>query len=194
LNGVGTKAVNALSGYFKARSVRDGKFKEAEFSAGKLIAEKDGSTEERNGTLIQFKPDHEIFPKFVIKQEYVERRLWMYAYLNSGLSLYFNGQRYYSKNGLMDLIDLKPCRRADVNHHHYSERLFGRQKILKLLLVTVLEYFEVTLLQPRDESAVTVENRNRHCHQIRFDLDHLIVARGCCRRLLRGRRPLVSAL
>ena len=105
LNGVGTKAVNALSGYFKARSVRDGKFKEAEFSAGKLIAEKDGSTEERNGTLIQFKPDHEIFPKFVIKQEYVERRLWMYAYLNSGLSLYFNGQRYYSKNGLMDLID-----------------------------------------------------------------------------------------
>lgn len=105
LNGVGTKAVNALSGYFKARSVRDGKFKEAEFSGGKLIAEKDGSTDDRNGTLIQFKPDHEIFPKFVIKQEYVERRLWMYAYLNSGLSLYFNGQRYYSKNGLMDLID-----------------------------------------------------------------------------------------
>ena len=105
LNGVGTKAVNALSGSFLARSVRDGKFKEAEFRSGKLIREEDGTTEERNGTLIRFSPDPKLFPKITVKQEFIEHRLWMYAYLNSGLSLYFNNQRYYSKNGLQDLIE-----------------------------------------------------------------------------------------
>jgi len=105
LNGVGTKAVNALSGIFVARSVRDGKFKEAEFHSGKLVREKDGTTDERNGTMIRFSPDPKLFPKITIKQEFVEHRLWMYAWLNSGLSLYFNNQRYYSKNGLRDLIE-----------------------------------------------------------------------------------------
>ncbi len=105
LNGVGTKAVNALSGMFYAKSVRDGKYKEAEFQCGKLVREKDGSTEERNGTMIKFSPDPKLFPKITIKQEFIEHRLWMYAYLNSGLSLYFNNQRYYSKNGLRDLIE-----------------------------------------------------------------------------------------
>ncbi|MBO4633134.1 MAG: ATP-binding protein, partial [Lentisphaeria bacterium] len=72
LNGVGTKAVNALSGVFTARSVRDGKFKEAEFKSGKLVREKDGDTEERNGTMIRFSPDPKLFPKIVVKQEFIE--------------------------------------------------------------------------------------------------------------------------
>jgi len=105
LNGVGTKAVNALSERFAVQSVRDGKFKRAEFKNGILCGEEDGSTEERNGTFTQFVPDPKLFPKYAIKQEYVERRLWMYAFLNSGLSLYYNNQRYYSKSGLMDLVN-----------------------------------------------------------------------------------------
>ncbi|MEI3006124.1 MAG: DNA topoisomerase IV subunit B [Victivallales bacterium] len=105
LNGVGTKAVNALSESFTAISYRDGKYKRADFVQGKLVNEEDGATGERNGTFVKFIPDGKLFPKYNIKLEYVERRLWMYAFLNSGLSLYFNNQRYYSKNGLMDLVN-----------------------------------------------------------------------------------------
>ncbi len=104
MNGVGTKAVNALSESFTVRSCRDGKYKTAVFERGKLVSEDDGATEDRNGTMMEFTPDFLSFPDFKIKTEYVERRLWMYAYLNSGLSLYLNGQRYYSKNGLKDLL------------------------------------------------------------------------------------------
>ena len=107
MNGVGTKAVNALSETFRATSYRDGKFKTALFSAGKLIEESDGETDQRNGTEIFFMPDKKLFPKFAIRLDEVERRLWRYAYLNSGLSLYFNNQRYYSKRGLEDLIESK---------------------------------------------------------------------------------------
>lgn len=105
LNGIGTKAVNALSGFFFVRSIRDGKFREAEFRSGVLVREDSGSTPERDGTLVRFSPDPALFPKITIRQEFIEHRLWMYAYLNSGLSLYFNNHRYYSKNGLMDLIE-----------------------------------------------------------------------------------------
>ncbi len=105
LNGVGTKAVNALSERFAVQSIRNGKFKRAEFKNGVLCGEEDGATEERDGTFTQFVPDSKLFPKYAIKQEYVERRLWMYAFLNSGLSLYYNNQRYYSKSGLMDLVN-----------------------------------------------------------------------------------------
>ena len=107
MNGVGTKAVNALSEYFKVVSYRDGRFKEAEFRKGVLASEKDGATDEKNGTLVIFTPDRELFPKFNIHSDEVEKRLWMYAWLNSGLSLYLNNQRYYSRNGLLDLISDK---------------------------------------------------------------------------------------
>ncbi len=103
LNGVGTKAVNALSRRFVVESHRDGKFKRAEFEKGFLVKEEGGETTERDGTLVEFSPDPEMFPKGAFQMEYVERRLWMYAFLNSGLSLYLNGSRYYSKNGLKDL-------------------------------------------------------------------------------------------
>ena len=90
LNGVGTKAVNALSESFTAISYRDGKYKRADFVQGKLVNEEDGATGERNGTFVKFVPDGKLFPKYNIKLEYVERRLCMYAFLNSGLSLYSN--------------------------------------------------------------------------------------------------------
>ncbi len=104
LNGVGTKAVNALSNKFVVRSTRDGKYHEAEFSCGELLREDTGKSEEKNGTQVTFVPDSNLFPKYEYQMEYIEKRLWMYAYLNSGLSIYLNGVRYYSRDGLKDLI------------------------------------------------------------------------------------------
>ena len=105
LNGVGTKAVNALSEAFTVTSHRDGKFSAASFSDGKLLSENKGETVEKNGTKVVFTASHEMFPKYEFDMEYIKRRLWMYAYLNSGLSLYLNDERFFSKNGLLDLID-----------------------------------------------------------------------------------------
>ena len=105
LNGVGTKAVNALSSEFTVRSVRDGKFHEATFNSGVLAGNKKGNSDEKNGTLVSFIPDPALFPNYTFLMEYIEKRLWMYAYLNSGLSLYLNDKRYYSQNGLKDLIE-----------------------------------------------------------------------------------------
>ncbi|MBE6386898.1 MAG: type IIA DNA topoisomerase subunit B [Lentisphaerae bacterium] len=105
LNGVGTKAVNALSIEFTVKSIRDGKFREAKFSRGKLLDTVEGECTEKNGTFVRFVPDNEIFPDYKFRNEYISKRLWMYAYLNSGISLYYNGERYYSANGLQDLLD-----------------------------------------------------------------------------------------
>jgi topoisomerase-4 subunit B len=107
LNGVGTKAVNALAEKFTARSVRDGKFHEVHFERGILVGEQEGETDEPTGTMISFVPDGEMFQNFKFRSEYLVKRMWMYAYLNSGLSLYLNGARYYSKNGLKDLIEVE---------------------------------------------------------------------------------------
>ncbi|WP_415327576.1 DNA topoisomerase IV subunit B [Chryseobacterium sp. MMS23-Vi53] len=106
LNGVGTKAVNALSEYFRVRSFRDGKMKMAEFSRG-LIKENfdEKDTSDRNGTEISFVPDGEIFLHFKFRKEYIERMLRNYAYLNPGLKIIFNGETFYSENGLKDLLD-----------------------------------------------------------------------------------------
>ncbi len=104
LNGVGTKAVNALSSHFRVVSHRDGKAKSATFAGGKLIEQKDLKTDEPNGTFVEFRPDEELFPKYSFESDLIRRRLWNYAYLNSGLSLYFNGERIYSRSGLYDLL------------------------------------------------------------------------------------------
>lgn len=105
LNGVGTKAVNALSSHFKVISYRDGKYFSAVFSQGKLKGQKKGScSQETDGTYIEFIPDTEIFNDYTFNFEYIEQRLWNYAYLNSGLRLYMNGNKYESKNGLFDLL------------------------------------------------------------------------------------------
>ncbi len=106
LNGVGTKAVNALSEYFKVQSFREGKSKMAEFNAGELQVDAPiVDTSEKQGTLIQFKPDIKIFHNFQYRQEYIEKMLWNYAYLNPGLTLILNGQKFYSENGLFDLLE-----------------------------------------------------------------------------------------
>lgn len=108
LNGVGTKAVNALSEYFRVQSVRDGETKVAEFRHGELLQEHPlGGSKEKNGTLMQFRPDGEIFRRFRFRPEFVETQLWNYAYLNAGLRIHYNGQVFHSKNGLLDLLTKK---------------------------------------------------------------------------------------
>jgi topoisomerase-4 subunit B len=108
LNGVGTKAVNALSTYFKVTSVRDGKEKVAEFERGILIKEhKEGKTSEQNGTLVTFIPDETVFKNFRFHPEFLENQLWNYCFLNAGLRIIFNGKTYVSKNGLLDLLQKK---------------------------------------------------------------------------------------
>ncbi len=105
LNGVGTKAVNALSDYFRVKSVREGQSKMAEFSRGLLKEEFEvKETSERNGTEITFIPDIDIFPHFKFRREYIERMLRNYAYLNPGLKIIFNGETYFSEDGLKDLL------------------------------------------------------------------------------------------
>lgn len=105
LNGVGTKAVNAMSDYFKVTAFREGKYSSATFSGGVLEKKKRGKTTEPDGTLIEFLPDSDLFANFHFDLEYVEKRLWRYAYLNAGLKLYLDKTCYYSKNGLLDLLD-----------------------------------------------------------------------------------------
>ena len=108
LNGVGLKAVNALSNKFKIESYREGEFKHAEFEKGKTVLEKDiEKTEEKNGTYIMFEPDHSVFKNYNYIPEYLEDQIWNYAYLNSGLILNYNGRRYHSENGLKDLLENK---------------------------------------------------------------------------------------
>jgi len=105
LNGVGIKAVNALSEHFVVRSHRDGNFMEAQFSQGKLQNKRKGKTKESNGTYVEFIPDKEIFSKFAFQNEYVIKRIWNYAYLNTGLTIAYNGECISSENGLLDLLN-----------------------------------------------------------------------------------------
>lgn len=108
LNGVGTKAVNALSDYFRVQAVRDGKTKIAEFKRGELIKDhRVAKTKEENGTVVLFKPDQSVFKKYRFRSDYIENQLWNYAYLNSGLKIHFNGKAFYSKKGLLDLLTRK---------------------------------------------------------------------------------------
>lgn len=105
LNGVGTKAVNALSSHFKVVAYRGGEFSEAFFSKGKIKSRNKGKAKgEPDGTYLEFIPDHEIFAEYTFNFEYIEQRLWNYAYLNAGLRLFFNKQKFESKNGLLDLL------------------------------------------------------------------------------------------
>ena len=104
LNGVGTKAVNALSKTFLVRSHRDGQFAEASFKVGKLKKEGSGKTKEPDGTFIEFEPDPEIFKESQFRDEHIERRLRHYSYLNTGLKLIYNGKAFQSRHGLMDLV------------------------------------------------------------------------------------------
>ncbi|SDP17041.1 DNA topoisomerase IV subunit B [Desulforhopalus singaporensis] len=104
LNGVGTKAVNALSDVFTVTSHRDGDFFKASFRSGKLCDKEQGETKEKNGTLIEFLPSAEMFPDFAFDPDFIAKRLWRYAYLNAGLKIYFDKKLYHSTNGLLDLL------------------------------------------------------------------------------------------
>ena len=105
LNGVGAKAVNALSSRFVARSVRDGQMREAVFERGELKSDRTGDTDEENGTFIFFEPDHTLFLNYHFRPEFIETMLRNYTYLNTGLSIYYNGRRIVSRNGLEDLLN-----------------------------------------------------------------------------------------
>lgn len=106
LNGVGTKAVNALSDYFRVESFRENQVKVAEFERGNLKQEhKETKTDAPNGTLVVFKPDETIFKNFHFIPEYLEKQIWNYCYLNAGLKIIFNGKSFISRNGLLDLLE-----------------------------------------------------------------------------------------
>jgi topoisomerase-4 subunit B len=108
LNGVGTKAVNALSDFFKVQSFREGETKVAEFEKGILVNDPPvGKSSDRNGTKIVFSPDASIFKNYHFIPEYLENQMWNYAYLNAGLSIQFNGKKYFSDRGLFDLLSNK---------------------------------------------------------------------------------------
>lgn len=106
LNGVGTKAVNALSAYFKVTAFRDGRQKTAEFERGNLTKEhKEAASNEANGTFVTFTPDESIFKNYHFIPEYLEKQIWNYCFLNAGMKIVFNGKSYMSKNGLLDLLE-----------------------------------------------------------------------------------------
>jgi topoisomerase-4 subunit B len=106
LNGVGTKAVNALSSHFMVYSVREGELKKAEFNRGELVKEYPlEKTTEGNGTYVEFNPDETIFKKYAFKTAYLDKMMWNYCYLNRGLTIHYNGERYNSKDGLKDLLE-----------------------------------------------------------------------------------------
>jgi topoisomerase IV subunit B len=108
LNGVGTKAVNALSNHFKVTAYREGREKTAEFERGVLVKDsKETASKEENGTFVEFTPDDSIFKNFHFVQEYLDNQFWNYCFLNAGLVMNLNGKRYVSKNGLLDLLQRK---------------------------------------------------------------------------------------
>lgn len=136
LNGVGTKAVNALSSYFLVRSHRDGEYVEARFSQGKLRDQKKGKTQETNGTYVEFIPDPEIFKKYRFQKEFILKRIWHYAYLNSGLVLEFNDEKIQSNNGLLDLLN------AEVTEDRLYEPLHYRGQHLEFAFLHTSSYGE----------------------------------------------------
>jgi len=105
LNGVGTKAVNALSTNFTVQSYREGKTRIANFSKGELQNDEQKDTTQRNGTAVTFYPDDSIFKHYKYRNEFVENMIWNYVFLNSGLTINFNGQKFISENGLKDLLE-----------------------------------------------------------------------------------------
>jgi len=136
LNGVGMKAVNALSSHFLVRSVREGEFVEVRFSKGVLKEKKKGKTQEPNGTYVEFIPDTVIFKKFSFQKELILKRLWYYAYLNVGLTLTCNEERIHSQNGLLDLLN------AEVKEDRIYEPLHYRGKNIEFAFLHSSSYGE----------------------------------------------------
>ncbi|MBJ7449612.1 MAG: type IIA DNA topoisomerase subunit B [Parachlamydiales bacterium] len=136
LNGVGTKAVNALSQEFTVKSFREGKATEAHFEKGILKDSKNSKTKEDNGTFVSFVPDTEIFKKYTYQPQFIEKRLWHYAYLNRGLQIHYNGQVIESENGILDLLN------AEVSDDRLYEPLYYSGKMLEFAFLHTQSYGE----------------------------------------------------
>jgi len=136
LNGVGTKAVNALSRRFRVTSYRDGEFARAEFSGGILQREEKGAARDKNGTLVEFQPDPEMFPEYSFSRDFVRKRLKRYAYLNAGLKLHLDGETFYSENGLLDLLE------AETSGTQLYEPIHHRDKSIEFAFVHTDNYGE----------------------------------------------------
>ncbi len=136
LNGVGLKAVNALSDHFLVRTVREGKFSEATFKKGVETSQEQGKSSEPSGTYVEFIPDPEIFKNFRFNLEMIEKRIWHYAYLNTGLKILFNEAPFQSKNGLLDLIN------NEVTEERLYEPLHFRSKSFEFAFLHTAHYGE----------------------------------------------------
>lgn len=136
LNGVGSKAVNALSERFIVKSIRDKQFREAMFERGQLRSDATGATDEKNGTQITFVPDHSIFSSYTFEPELLEQRLQHYAYLNVGLTINYNGRKIRSQNGLLDLLS------AEVGEEALYEILHHREECLEFCFTHTENYGE----------------------------------------------------
>jgi len=136
LNGIGTKAVNALSHEFFVRSVRDGKYAEASFVRGELKKQKKGKCDEADGTLVEFAPDPEIFGEVIFDDDHIERRIRFYSYLNAGLTINLNGAPFVSEGGLLDLV------REDTRREAAYRPLHMRGKTLELAFTHTIRFSE----------------------------------------------------
>ncbi|GAB4341744.1 MAG: DNA topoisomerase IV subunit B [Desulfobulbaceae bacterium] len=134
LNGVGTKAVNALSSKFTVCAFREGKFKQAYFEHGVLLEEQEGKTDEKDGTLIEFLPDGELFQDFSFDRQYIRKRLRRYAYLNAGLKLHMDGEEFFSENGLLDLLA------DELNGNQLYEPIYFSSKALEFAFTHTDDY------------------------------------------------------
>lgn len=137
LNGVGLKAVNALSSHFVVRSFREGKVFEATFSQGKLLSEKTTKSKEESGTYVEFIPDAAIFKKYAFIEDFIRKRLWHYAYLNTGLTLFYNGEAIQSEKGLLDLLN------SEVTEDRLYESLHYRGEKLEFAFLHTQSYGEI---------------------------------------------------
>ncbi len=136
LNGIGTKAVNALSERFRVVTYRDGRYREAEFERGELVGDEEGETSERNGTLVEFTPDPEVFGDYAYRDDFVESRVRYYSYLNAGLKITLNGTTYCSEGGLLDLLYDEAGESSVYPVLHY------RDKTLEFALTHTTDYGE----------------------------------------------------
>ena len=136
MNGVGTKAVNALSTYFKVRSTRDGEFFEAIFKEGILQSQNKGTSTERNGTLVEFTPDDTIFKNYKFQEEHIERRIRLSSYLNAGLSINYNGTTFRSEEGLLDLLN------DEVQFEKLYQLFYFRDKTLEFVFTHTNRFTE----------------------------------------------------
>ena len=166
LNGVGVKAVNALSSRFEVRSYRDGKVRIATFSKGNLLTDETQNTEEENGTYIFFEPDNTLFLNYSFKPEFIETMLRNYTYLNTGLAIIYNGHRILSRNGLVDLLNDNMTATGTLPDHppergRHRNRLHAYRTIRRRILL----FRQRSAYHPRRYTSECFQGTHRPHHQ-----------------------------